>query len=209
MVGLNKMFAVIALAAIVLAFTAPALAQGMPMASPTMKPTMTPTMAPGTQGGMMQSAQMTTSNKDMMSTMQGMSDISKATSVMKASGMDSMMPGKQHTMFAPSDTAIRQMGTDKMNLLTKDRQMAMNVMKDLTMDSTVMPSDMTDGKTLTTMDGHTMKVSMANGQMMIDGARVTKAVHTNDGMIYVLDGIPSSMMSMMQTVASQMNNAPI
>ncbi len=190
----------------------------MPMAAPTMRPTddanndagvpgagmASPTMMPGTPGGMMQPMQMTTSNKDMMSTMQGMSDISKAMSVMKAAGMDSMMPGGQHTMFVPSDMAVQNIGMDKVNMLMKDKQMAMNAMKGHMMDGIVMPSDMTDGKTLTMMNGQTMKVGMANGQMTIDGARVTKAVQTNDGMLYVIDSIPSSMMSMMQAGAGQM-----
>ncbi len=138
-----------------------------------------PTMMPGMQGGMMP-VQMTTSNKDMMSTMQGMSDLSMAMSMMKAMGVDSMMkPGKQHTMFVPNDMALQKIGMDKMNKMMKDKQMAMNIMKGHMMDSMVMPSDMTDGMMLTMMNGQTMKVSMAGGQMMIDGAKVTEGCPDN------------------------------
>ena len=220
MVGLNKIITTIALATVVLAFVAPAMAQGMPMAPtmmptrmPVASPTMMPTMMPGTgqgmQGGMMQPMQMTTSDKDMISTMQDMSDISMAASMMKAPGMEAIMPGKPHTMLVPSDMAVQKMGMDKINQMMKDKQMAMNAMKGFMMDSVIMPSDMTDGKMLTMMNGQTMKVSMANGQMMIDGARVTKAVQTTDGMMYVIDSIPSSIMSMMQTGAGQTGTAPV
>lgn len=219
MVGLNKLITALALAMIAVAFAAPALAQvpGMPMASPTMmpdrmpvaSPTMMPTMMPGMQGGMMP-VQVTTSNTDMMSTMQGMSDISMAASVMKAMEMDKMMmPGKQYTLFVPNDMAIQKIGMDKMNMLMKDKQKAMNIVKGFMMDGMMMPSDMTDGKMLTMMNGQTMKVSMADGQMMVDGARVMKAVQASNGMIYVIDGIPSSMMDMMQMGAGQMGTAPM
>jgi uncharacterized surface protein with fasciclin (FAS1) repeats len=174
------------------------------MASPTMMPTMMPGAGQGMQGGMMQPMQMTTSNKSMVSAMQDMSDISMAASMMKAPGMEAMMPGTPHTMFVPTDMAIQKMGMDKINMMMKDKQMAMNALKGFMLDSTVMPSDMTDGKMLTMMNGQTLKVSMANGQMMIDGAKVMKAVKTTDGMIYVIDSIPSSMMSMMQMGAGQM-----
>jgi uncharacterized surface protein with fasciclin (FAS1) repeats len=173
-----------------------------------------PTMMPGKQGGMMP-VQMTTSSKDMMSTMQGMSDLSMAMSMMKAMGVDTMMkPGQQYTMLVPSDMALQKMGMDKtkmmdkINTMKKDKQMAMNIMKGHMMDRMVMPSDMKDGMMLTMMNGQTMKVSMANGQMMIDGAKVMKAIQTSNGMIYVIDNIPSSMMSMMQMGAGQTGMAP-
>jgi uncharacterized surface protein with fasciclin (FAS1) repeats len=219
MVGLNKIFATIALAAIVLAFAAPAFAQGMSKAAPTMMPTampMAPTMMPtmmpgqgGMQGGMQgMPMQMTTSNKDMMATMQDMSDLSMAASAMKAMGLDKMMPATPHTMFVPNDMAVQKIDTDKMNMMMKDKQMAMNMVKGMTMDGRMMPSDMTDGKMLTMMNGQQMKVSMADGKMMIDGAAIVKAVQTSDGMLYVIDNMPSTMMSMMQTGAGQTGAAP-
>ncbi len=221
--GLRKPIAVLALLVIIMAFTAPAMAQmngapmvqKMPKASPTMMPTAKPMMGQGMQGGMMP-MQVTTSNKDMMSTMQGMSDLSMAMSMMKAMGVDQMMkPGQQHTMFVPSDMALQKMGMDKtkmmdkINMMMKDKQMAMNIMKGHMMDRLVMPSDMKDGMMLTMMNGQTMKVTMSDGQMMIDGAKVTKAVQTTDGMLYVLDNIPSSMMSMMQMGAGSTGTAPM
>jgi uncharacterized surface protein with fasciclin (FAS1) repeats len=205
MVGLNKMFATTALAALVLAFATPALAQGMLMAPPTMKPTMaptmrpgmqgmaSPTMAPGARGGMTAYMQMTTSDKGMWATISDMSAV----------GMNSMlMEGKDITMFVPDNAAIQKFGTDRMSTMMKDRQMAQNAMKGFIMSSVVMPSDLTDGKMLDMMNGQTMKVSMAYGQTMIDGARITKAIKTSNGMIYIIDSIPSSMMSMMQTGAA-------
>lgn len=217
MVGWNKIFATFALAAIVLAFAAPALAQGMPTASPTMRPTMTPgmqgmaspTMAPGARGGTMQSVPMTTSDKDVMMTIMDTGDLSMALSDVTAVGMSStLMNGKDITMFIPDNAAMQKIDKNKMDAFMKDRPTAMNAMRGLIVNGVVMPSDMTDGKTLTMMNGQTMKVSMANGQVMIDGAPVSKAVKTSNGMLYVLSSIPSSTMSMMQTGASQTAAAP-
>lgn len=195
MVGLNKIFATIALTAIVLAFAAPAVAQ----------------MQGGMQSGMMP-MQMMKSDKDMMSTMQGMSEMSMGMmmSMMKTAGMDSMMmSGKQYTMFVPNDMAMKKMSMDKMMSMMKDKQMAMNMMKGLMMDRMVMPSEMKDGMMLTMMDGKTMTVKMMDGKMMIDGANVMKSIQTTNGMIYMIDNMPSSMMSMMQMGAGQMGTAPM
>jgi uncharacterized surface protein with fasciclin (FAS1) repeats len=39
---------------------------------------------------------------------------------------------------------------------------------------------------------------MMDGRMMVDDATITKAVKTNNGMIYVMDRIPSSIMTMVE-----------
>lgn len=66
------------------------------------------------------------------------------------------------------------------------------------MSGTVMPGDMTDGKTLTLMNGKAMTVRVADGRMVVDDATITGAVKTCDGMIYVMDKIPSSIMIMLE-----------
>jgi hypothetical protein len=48
------------------------------------------------------------------------------------------------------------------------------------------------------MNGKTMTVRMMDGRMMVDDATITNAVKTNNGMIYVMDKIPSSIMTMIE-----------
>ena len=95
----------LALSAIVLAFTAPALAQmrGTPTASPTMMPG---GMQGGMQGGMMMP--MEQSSKDMMATLLDTKDTGMAASIMKTSGLESVaMPEGTYTLFVASDAALK------------------------------------------------------------------------------------------------------
>ncbi|CAJ35286.1 fasciclin domain-containing protein [Methanocella arvoryzae] len=189
MLKTRKIVAILALVAILLAFAAPAVAQRT-----------------GMQQGMQQTAQqksmipMQSSNKDMMATMSDMKEASMAATMMKAAGMDTMMSSGSHTLFVPGDSAMKKMGSgsdlSKIGQMTTDKSMATNVMKGFIMDKSVMPSEMTDGKTLTMMNGKTMTVKNVGGQMTLDGAKITKAVQTTNGMIYMIDSVPSSMMSM-------------
>ena len=188
MVRIRKIVAILALAAILVAFTAPAVAQRS-----------------GMQQGMQQTAQksmipMQSSNKDMMATMSDMKDASMAATMMKAAGMNTMMSSGTHTLFVPSDSAMKAAGSGmdmtKIGQMASDKSMATNVMKGFMMNSMVKPSDMTDGKTLTMMNGKTMTVKNMNGQMTLDGAKITRAVQTTNGMIYMMDSMPSSMKSM-------------
>lgn len=185
--GFKKLVVVLALAAIFLALTAPAVAQkqAMPVSSKTMMP-------------------METSGKNTMSTVMGMKDTSMVASVIKDMGMDKTMAGAgKHTLFVPNDAAVQKIGMDKINVMKKDKAAAMKAMQGLVTTSTIKPSDMVDGKKLTMMNGKTMTVSAKNGQTMIDGAKVVKAVQTTDGMIYVIDTMPSTVTSMMGTMAKK------
>lgn len=208
---LRKIVAALMLSAIVLAFTAPALAQmrSMPMASPTMMPGR---MQGGMQGGTTMYIEQ--SNKDMMATMMDMKDISMAASTMKMAGIEGMMrPEGMYTLFVASDMALKATSPDMLNKMmekVKDRQMAKDFVKGHMVSGMVMPNEMTDGKTLTLMNGKTMTVRMMDGRMMVDDATITKAVKTNNGMIYVMDKIPSSIMTMMEQMGmSPMSAMPV
>jgi uncharacterized surface protein with fasciclin (FAS1) repeats len=182
---LRKIVAVLALSAVVLAFTAPALAQmrGTPMASPTMMP-------------------IEQSSKDMMAAMMDTKDTSMAASIMKMAGLEGMIkPEGRYTLFVASDTALKAMSPDMLNKMMeklKDRQTATEFVKGHMVSGMVMPNEMTEGKTLALMNGKTMTVRMMDGRMMVDNATITKAVRANNGMIYVMDKIPSSIMTMLE-----------
>lgn len=196
---LRKIVAVLTLSVILLAFTAPAMAQmrNMPMASPTMIPGR---MQGGMQGGTMMPIEQ--SNKDMMDTLMDTKDTSMATSIMKTAGLEGMIkPEGMYTLFVASDTALKATSPDMPNKIMeklKDGQFAIYFVKGHMVSSMVMPNEMTDGKTLTLMNGKTMEVRMIDGRMMVDDSTITKAVKTNNGMIYVMDKIPSSIMTMLE-----------
>jgi uncharacterized surface protein with fasciclin (FAS1) repeats len=175
---LRKIIAVLMLSSILMVFAAPSLAQvrGTPMASPTTMP-------------------VEQSSKDMIATLKDAKETSMASSIMKTSGLESIvMPEGRYTLFVASDTALRATSSDvrdQMMEKLKDRQFAIYFVKGHLVSDMVVPGEMTDGKTLTLMNGKTMTVRMIDGRMMVDDAIITKAVKTNNGMIYVMDRIPS------------------
>jgi len=142
------------------------------------------------------------SNKDMMATMMDMKDTGMAASIMKMGGLEGMVtPEGKYTLFVASDTALKATSPGVLNRMMeklKDRQFAMYFVKGHMVSGMVMPNEMTDGKTLALMNGKTMTVRMMDGRMMVDDAAITRAVKTNNGVIYVMDKIPSSIMAMLE-----------
>jgi uncharacterized surface protein with fasciclin (FAS1) repeats len=208
---LRKIVVVLTLCVILLAFTAPALAQmrNKPTASPTMMPGR---MQGGMQGGTMMPIEQ--SNKGMMATLIDTKDTSRASSIMKMSGLESIeKPEGMYTLFVASDTALKATSPSVQNSMMdklKDRQFAIYFVKGHLVSGMVMPNEMTDGKVLTLMNGNTMTVRMKDGKMMVDDATITKAVKTSNGIIYVMDKIPTSIMTMLEERAmSPMSAMPI
>lgn len=189
---LRKFVTVLALSSVLLAFAAPALAQ--------------------MQGGTMMPAEQ--SGKDMMTALRDTKDTGMAASIMKTAGLEGMtMPGGKYTLFVASDEALKATSPDIRNMMMeklKDRQAATEFVKGHMVSDVVMPDDMSDGRTLALMNGKTMTVRMMDGRMMVDDATITKAVETSNGMIYVMDRIPSSIMTMLEEMGvSPMSAMPV
>ena len=142
------------------------------------------------------------SDKDIMAALADTKDTSIPASFMKTAGLESMtMPGGKYTLFVASDTALKAMSPDTKNKVMeklKDRQMGTEFVRGHMIDGMVTPDEMTDGRTLTMMNGITMKVGRTDGRMTVDDAAIVKAVKAGNGMIYVMDRIPSSIGGMME-----------
>lgn len=141
------------------------------------------------------------SNKDMTDTVSGLSDTSMANTMIKAAGLDRTMASGNHTLFIPSDAAIKRTGVDlsKAYGVMSNKALATKMIQGAMMDGSVMPSDLTNGKALTMANGQTMFVTNTNGQVALDGVRITRAIQTPNGMVYELDSIPTSMLENLKT----------
>ena len=172
MAGIRTILTVLAIAALLAALSAPVVAQQRTM-------------------------QVESSNKDMMSTLAGMNNTAMASSLLNSADMGNMLAGMPHTLFIPTDSAMGNMGVDKdrMSMLKSDRTLAARAMQGFIANGMIKPSDMTNGKTIPMLSGRAMTVRNVNGQMSLDGARITRAIQTNNGMIYMIDSMPSSMIS--------------
>ena len=183
---LRTVLAMLILSVLLLASAAPALAQRS-----------------GTPGILKDSAMMPVerSDKDMMAAMMETKDISIAAATMKAAGLEGMMmPGGKYTLFVASDTALNATSPDMktaMKAKLSDKQVARQFVNGHLVSRMVTPDELTDGKMLTTLNGIPLKVSRADGKTMVDDATLLKAVETNNGIVYVMDKIPSSIGGMM------------
>lgn len=184
---LRTVICVLIFSSLLLAFATPALAQRS-----------------GTPGIMEDSAMMPVerSDKDMMAAMTDTKDISIAAATMKAAGLEGMMmPGGKYTLFVASDTALNATSPDMKNAMKEklnDKQVAQEFVNGHLVSRMVTPDELTDGKMLTTLNGIPLKVSRADGKTMVDDATLLKAVETNNGIVYVMDKIPSSIGGMME-----------
>jgi uncharacterized surface protein with fasciclin (FAS1) repeats len=185
---IRKIAAILAIVAVLLAFSAPAVAQiSRFLASPTPVP-----KGMGTQDLM----PVEQSNRDVMATLTGMKDTSTVVTMMKTAGMDRAMNQGSHTIFVPSMSAV--MGKDisqfQLNAMANEPQTATKVVQGLTTNGMVMPGEMARSKTITMLNGKTMTVSSKNGVLMLDGSKITRAIQATNGMIYVMDSMPPQVM---------------
>ena len=181
----RKLLAITTLAITLLALSTPALSQtaGMPNISPT------PEAGTISNAGLITVEQ---SHRDIMTILMGMNETNTAKSMIVTGGVDRVLSRGTHTVFVPGETAIRELDADReqISALTNDMQTANQTMQGLITDGMVMPADMARGKTITMLNGKTLSASSKDGTLMLDGARITRAIQATNGMIYVIDSMP-------------------
>lgn len=190
--GLKKLMAIFAIIVVIAAFTTPALAQsyGGGMARP---------QAGGGQQTMPQQGGLPESNKDLMATMEGMSDISMFTAAVKAAGYDQMLgQGQQGVseqqgpimVFAPTDKALQKdMGISDVNALVSDPGMAKSLVENCIVSNVKEPQQGSDTVTMTTIGGMQVTAKKSDTGITVNGVKVINAVLANNGMLAVTDGV--------------------
>jgi uncharacterized surface protein with fasciclin (FAS1) repeats len=140
------------------------------------------------------------SSKDMVTAIMDTKETSTAASIIKTVRLDGIMtPDGKYTWFVASDQAMEAMRPDMRNRMMekmRDPETASKLVKGHLVSGVVTPDAMTEGKTLTMMNGNTMTVRVMDGRIMVDDAPISKAVMANNGVIYVMDRIPASIMAM-------------
>lgn len=160
---------------------------------------MTPAMAQMEGASMVSAATIPVeqSNEDMVAALMDIDETSTAASIIKTVRLDSIMtPGEKYTWFVASDHAMEALRPDVRNKMMekiKNPEAATILVKGHLVSGMVTPEEMTDGMKLTMMNGNTMTIRVIEGRMMVDNASISKAVMTNNGIIYVMDRIPSSL----------------
>jgi uncharacterized surface protein with fasciclin (FAS1) repeats len=149
-------------------------------------------MATEEQGVMVGGAKMVAS-KNIVENAAGSSDHTTLVSAVKAADLATTLSGTgPFTVFAPTNEAF-----NKVDKKTLDKLMMPEMKADLTkiltyhvVPGALMAADLKDGQKLTTVQGKTLAVTVKDGKVMVNGAKVTiPDVVSSNGVTHVIDGV--------------------
>ena len=111
----------------------------------------------------------------------------------KAAGLvDTLKGAGPFTVFAPTDEAFAKLPAGTLESLLKPENKAklQSILTYHVVPGKVMASDVMKLKSAKTVEGQTVAIKAANGGVMINNARVTKAdIETDNGVIHVIDTV--------------------
>lgn len=150
-------------------------------------------MSADTNAGVMVGGAMMVPSKNIVENAMGSSDHTTLVSAVKAAGLVETLSGAgPFTVFAPTNEAFGAVPKATLDNLMKP-EMKTDLTKVLTyhvVPGALKAADLKDGQELTTVQGQKLKVSIANGQVKINGANVTIAdVVSSNGVTHVIDGV--------------------
>ncbi|HHP7239877.1 fasciclin domain-containing protein [Longibacter sp.] len=116
------------------------------------------------------------------------SNLSTLAGALGQAGLDDDLNGDgPFTVFAPSNTAFQQIDV---NDLTSDSDLLEEVLTYHVVQGEITASDISDGQTVETLEGETLRFSLSNGGVQVNGANVTTAdLQASNGVVHVIDGV--------------------
>jgi len=116
------------------------------------------------------------------------SNLSTLAGALGQAGLDDDLNGDgPFTVFAPSNTAFQQIDV---NDLTSDSELLEEVLTYHVVQGEITASDISDGQTVETLEGETLRFSVSNGGVQVNGANVTTAdLQASNGVVHVIDGV--------------------
>jgi transforming growth factor-beta-induced protein len=131
--------------------------------------------------------------KDIVDTAVAAGDFKTLVTAVQAAGLVETLKGPgPFTVFAPTDAAFAAVPKATLDALLADPKGALtDVLTYHVVPGKVMASDLSDGMTLTTVNGAALPVTVnADGTVMVGDATVTTAdIETSNGVIHVIDKV--------------------
>ena len=94
------------------------------------------------------------------------------------------------TVFAPTDEAFAKLPKGTLESLLKDKEALKKILLYHVVSGKVMASDVVKLKSATTLEGNNVKITINDGNVMINNAKVIKAdVSASNGVIHVIDTV--------------------
>jgi uncharacterized surface protein with fasciclin (FAS1) repeats len=144
------------------------------------------------QGGQQQQGGLKESNKDIMVTMEGMSDLGLFVAAVKAAGEDKLLSENEgpFMVFAPNDKAIeKDTGITDVESLTSDAKAVKEVVDNCIVSKVTEPPQGSDSFAMTTLGGKSLTLKKSNTGITVNGKKVVNVIKTENGMLIVTDSI--------------------
>jgi uncharacterized surface protein with fasciclin (FAS1) repeats len=112
--------------------------------------------------------------------------------VQAADLVDALKADGPLTVFAPTDEAFAKVPAETMAALLKpeNKEQLRAVLTYHVVTGKVMAADVVKLKSAKTLNGEMVKIQVKNGEVMVNGARVTKTdIATSNGVIHVIDTV--------------------
>lgn len=132
-------------------------------------------------------------SKNIVENAMNSADHTTLVAAVKAAGLAETLSGSgPFTVFAPTNEAFNKLPAGTVDKLLKP-EMKNDLTKVLTyhvVPGAIRAADLKDGQKLKTVEGHELTVSIKDGNVMIDGAKVTTAdVISSNGVTHVIDAV--------------------
>lgn len=112
------------------------------------------------------------------------------TAVQEAGLVETLSGEGPFTVFAPNDAAFAKIPSADLDALLADKEALTNVLTYHVVAGKVMAEDVVNLSQAETVQGSTVDISVENGEVMIDGARVIATdIKTSNGVIHVIDSV--------------------
>lgn len=121
------------------------------------------------------------------------SNLSTLVSALQAAGLDATLNGTgPFTVFAPVNSAFSALPADVVTRLleTGNRAILTKLLTFHVVPGRITASQLTNGQTLTTVEGTALPVTIVSGVVRVGGARVTTTdIAASNGVVHLLDGV--------------------
>ena len=130
-------------------------------------------------------------DKDIVEVAMGDKDFSTLVDLLKAADLvDTLKGAGPFTVFAPTNAAFEKLGKDKLEALKKDKAKLASILKYHVASGSMMAADVAKAKTIKTVNGAELKVTVKDKDVMVDASKVTKTdIKAKNGVIHVIDTV--------------------